>query len=367
VSRARNVSHDSAGAGIHQILVAASSGDAITNLAFGTRRLLREIGPSEIYAHNIASELAGEVLPLWSYRPSHSRNLLLFHASIGQPEVHEFLDARPEPVVLVYHNVTPARYYDHYDPAFADLLVLGRREVERLRPRVVGAIADSGYNARELEELGYRDVRVVPPTVNLHRLAKVEPRAETMQTLEGLARPIMLSVGQLMPHKRPDFLVQMMHVAESYLGMEGLLFLVGHQRLERYTRAVCRQVLELNLQNVRVFGAVDEHDLAAMYRCAHLVVTASEHEGFCLPLLEAMTFGRPIVARACAAIPETVGDAALLVPPEQGPSFYAEAVNEALANVTLRAALTAGAARRLAVLEERPPEVRMLEALLEVV
>ena len=177
----------------------------------------------------------------------------------------------------------------------------------------------------------------------------------------------MLSVGQLMPHKRPDFLVQMMHVAESYLGMEGLLFLVGHQRLERYTRAVYQQVLELNLQNVRIFGAVDEHDLAAMYRSSHLVVTASEHEGFCLPLLEAMTFGKPIVARACAAIPETVGDAALLLPPEQGPAFYAEAVTETLGNDALRAALSAEGARRLATLEQRPPEVRVLEALLELV
>jgi glycosyltransferase involved in cell wall biosynthesis len=84
-------------------------------------------------------------------------------------------------------------------------------------------------------------------------------------------------------------------------------------------------------------------------------------------LLEAMTFGKPIVARACAAIPETVGEAAVLLPPEQGPSFFAEAVIETLANETLRAALTAAGARRLAELEQRPPEVRMLEALLQVV
>jgi glycosyltransferase involved in cell wall biosynthesis len=353
--------------GIHQIIVAASKGDAITNHALGARRLLRELGPSEIYAYNIAPDLADDVLPLWAYRPAHTRNLLIFHASMGQPEVHEFLDTRPEPIVLVYHNVTPAHYYEYYDPAFADLLVLGRREVERLRPRVVGAIAASEYNARELETMGYRDVRIVPPTADLRRLANVEPRTEMMHAIAGLARPIMLSVGQFLPHKRPDFLVQMMHVAESYLGMTCVLLLVGHQRLERYASAVKQQILELNIRNVRVFGAVDEQDLAAMYRSAHLFVTASEHEGFCLPLIEAMTFGMPIVARACAAIPETVGDAALLIPPEQGPSFFAEAIAEGLANDALRAALTTAAARRLEDLEARPPEVAMVEALLEVV
>ena len=79
--------------------------------------------------------------------------------------MHEFLTARAEPLVLVYHNVTPGKYFEPYDPVFADLLDLGRREVERLRPQVVCAIADSEYNARELEAMGYDDVRVVPPVV----------------------------------------------------------------------------------------------------------------------------------------------------------------------------------------------------------
>ena len=362
------VAPEPAGVGIHQVLVAASPGDAITNLALGTRRLLRRVGPSEIYARHIASELHGDVLPLELYKHRHpAQNVLIFHASIGQAEVHEFLTDGHEPLVLVYHNVTPGKYFEPYDPLFADLLVLGRREVERLLPRVVCAIADSQYNALELQEMGYRDVRVVPPVVGVRRLSKVEPRESTMDHLATFEAPILLSVGQLMPHKRPDFLVQMMHVAETYLGIDAYLMLVGHQRLERYTRAIREQVQELNLTRVHLVGAVDEADLAAMFRSADLVVTASEHEGFCLPLLEAMTFGVPVVARACAAIPETVGDGALLVPPSQGPMFFAEAVNETLANEPLQRALLEGGVRRLAELEARPSDEAVVEALLEVV
>jgi glycosyltransferase involved in cell wall biosynthesis len=357
-----------AGVGVHQVLVAASPGDAITNMALGTRRLLRRVGPSEIYARHIAPALLGDVLPLTGYRPRHpSRSVLIFHASIGQSDVHEFLTSRAEPLVLVYHNITPSHYFEQYDPAFADLLALGRREVERLRPRVVCAIAASHYNARELAEMGYRDVRVVPPIVELRHLSTVEPRASTMHHLATLDGPILLSVGQLMPHKRPDFLVQMMHVAATYQEFDGYLMLVGHQRLERYSRAIREQVQELNLDRVHVVGAVDEPDLVAMFRSADAVVTASEHEGFCLPLLEAMTFERPIVARACAAIPETVGDGALLLPPDHGPAFFAEAVTEMLANGPLRRELVAGGRRRLAELENRPPDVAVVEALLEVV
>jgi len=357
----------SGGVGIHQVLVSASPGDAITNLALGTRRLLRRVGPSEIFAHHVAPELHDDVLPLTAYRTLHARNLLIFHASIGQSAVHEFLTARAEPLVLVYHNVTPGRYFAPYDPVFADLLDLGRREVERLRAQVVCAIAASDYNARELEEMGYHDVRVVPPVVNVRHLSTVEPRASTLHHLESLGGPILLSVGQLLPHKRPDFLVQMMHIADSYLGFRGYLMLVGHQRLERYNRAIREQVLELNLPGVHVVGAVDEADLAAMFRASSVVVTASEHEGFCIPLVEAMTFEKPIVARAFAAIPETVGDAALLIPPNDGPALFAEAVTELLGHDDLRDRLVAGGRRRLEEIEGHPPDVAVVEALLGVV
>jgi glycosyltransferase involved in cell wall biosynthesis len=363
----RPVQGGPAAVGIHQILVSASPGDAITNLALGTRRLLRRVGPSEIYAHHIAPELHDDVLPLAKYDARHARNILIFHASIGQSAVHEFLTSRTEPLVLVYHNVTPGKYFEPYDPIFAGLLDLGRREVEVLRPRVACAMADSHYNAAELEAMGYRDVRVVPPVVNLRRLSKVAPRKSTMHHLESLGGPMLLSVGQLMPHKRPDFLVQMMHIADTYLGMRGTLMLVGHQRLDRYTRAIREQVVELNLPGVHVVGAVDEADLAAMYRSADVVVTASEHEGFCIPLVEAMTFDAPVVARACAAIPETVGDAALLLPEHKGPTFFAEGVAQVLGDHEARDQLVAAGRRRLAALEHHSPDIAVVETLLEVV
>ena len=171
--------------GIHQILVAASPGDAITNLALGTRDVLRRVGPSEIFAYHVAPGLMGDVIELHKYRSRHARNLLIFHASIGQPAVHEFLTSRAEALVLVYHNVTPAKYFEPYDLEFAELLALGRREIELLQPRVVQTIADSAFNARELEAIGYKDVRVVPPVVDFHRFAGIAPRATTLNHLRS--------------------------------------------------------------------------------------------------------------------------------------------------------------------------------------
>jgi glycosyltransferase involved in cell wall biosynthesis len=245
--------------------------------------------------------------------------------------------------------------------------MLGRDEVELLRPRVVRAVADSRFNACDLESMGYRDVRVVPPVVDIRRLTRVEARPSTLAHLATFGAPILLSVGQLMPHKRPDFLVEAMHVAETCMGLRCYLMLVGHQRLERYTRAVREQVQELSLSGVHFVGAVDDADLAAMYRSADAVVTASEHEGFCLPLLEAMTFEKPIVARACAAVPETVDGGAVLLPPYEGPVLFAEAIGEILAKQATHDAVIAGGRRRLAELERCPPDVALLETLSEVV
>jgi glycosyltransferase involved in cell wall biosynthesis len=353
--------------GIHQILVVASPGDAITNVALALRDLLRKIGPSEIYARHVDPRLHDDVMPLDKYASRHTRNVLIFHASMGQPDVHEFLLARRETMVLWYHNITPPEYFEPYDLAFASLLGAGRLELNALRPQVALAIADSGYNARELEAIGYRNVRVIPPMMGTRHLQVVEPRATTVQHLAGFDAPIFLCVGQLLPHKRPDFLIEAMHISETYRHMANYLLLVGHQRIPRYTRAVRDQIRELNVSRIHIVGSVDEPELAAMFQSADVVVSASEHEGFCLPLVEAMRFGKPIVARACAAVPETVDGAALLLPDYAGPAMYAEALLELTANPPLGEALTRRAAERVAELDAAAEDAVVLDALLEVV
>jgi glycosyltransferase involved in cell wall biosynthesis len=353
--------------GIHQILVVASPGDAITNVALALRDLLRKVGPSEIYARHVDPRLNDDVMPLDRYASRHVRNVLIFHASMGQPDVHEFLLARRETIVLWYHNITPPEYFEPYDLAFASLLSAGRLELTALRPQVALAIADSAYNARELQAVGYRNVRVIPPMMGTRHLQEVEPRASTVEHLATFDAPIFLSVGQLLPHKRPDFLIEAMHISETYLHMANHLLLVGHQRIPRYTRAVRDQVRELNVSRIHVVGSVDEPELAAMFQSADVVVSASEHEGFCLPLVEAMRYGKPIIARACAAVPETVDGAALLLPDYAGPAMYADAMLELTANPPLGEALTARAAERVAELDAAAEDSVVLDALLDVV
>jgi glycosyltransferase involved in cell wall biosynthesis len=133
--------------------------------------------------------------------------------------------------------------------------------------------------------------------------------------------------------------VQAYHLLVTYLVPEARLVLVGAGRLPRYHRALHRQVEDLGLERAWLAGVVDDHELSALWRHATMFVTASEHEGFCIPLVEAMACGVPVLARSCAAIPETVGDAALLLDGDAGPEVMAEAMAELIHNTELHAEL----------------------------
>ena len=357
---------------IHQILHSAAAGDAVTNSALHYRSLLRRIGPSEVYAAHFQPGLADEVLPLGSYdaRPSSRTggNVLLYHLSIGSPEVFAFLLGRRERVGIVYHNITPSEYFRPFDPEFADHVDEGRRQLELLRHRADLAIAVSRYNAAELEQVGYRNVRVAAAVADPEHLLTVTPDPGLTAALDAeLEGPLVLFVGQLLPHKRPDLLLAAYHVLATYILPEAHIAFVGPRRLPGYGLAVERFARELNLKRVRFYGWVRNEDLAALYRKADVVVTTSEHEGFCVPLLEAMGFEVPVIARAFAAIPDTLGDGGLLLPAEDDPLLIAEAMGAVLGDDDVRADLTARGRARLDELDSAAAQTSFLESLLEIV
>jgi glycosyltransferase involved in cell wall biosynthesis len=334
--------------GIHQVVVAASPGDAVTDAAFAFQELLGKIGPSELFARYIDPRLEGRVFPLSVYdNCAHSDDVLVYLLTIGEPEVARFQLERQERLALVYHNITPPDYFAALDPAFAGLLAGGREELAMLRDRTVLAMAVSAYNARELEALGFSDVRVSPLPVDVAALAAVDSDPKTEAELAGLEGPLVLFVGQLLPHKRPDLLIQAYHVLNTYLRPDANLAMLGRSRSDGYLQALRTFALELNLHRARIPGWLTLEELAAYYRRADLFVTMSEHEGVCVPLLEAMSFDVPVVARAYGAIPETMGRAGLLLPAGDDPFLVAEAMAEVLGSDRLRAELMARGRERL--------------------
>ena len=260
-----------------------------------------------------------------------------------------FLLERPERLVLKYHNITPPRYFLHVDPGFAELLAGGRVELAALRGRVLLALADSTYNARELEDLGYRDVRVSPLVVETERLSGLDddPGDGAAPRPSSWAGRSCSSSGQLLPHKRPDLLLKAYHLLVTYLMPEVHLALIGPCPSDRYRWALEGFIRQLNLDRTLLPGRVPAAELATYFRRAAAFVTMSEHEGVCVPLLEAMAFGLPVVARNCAAVPETLGGAGLILPADDDPMLVAEALARVLTDDKLRGQLAAASRARL--------------------
>jgi glycosyltransferase involved in cell wall biosynthesis len=339
---------------VHQVLVAASTADAITNAALDLQDELRSLGPSEIFAKHVDPLLAERVHPLGRYSrhtSSKGADLVVYHASIGEPAVFAFLDQRPEPLALIYHNISPSKHWAPYDHAFAALLDTGRDELARLSSRAELAVAVSEFNAGELRSLGFRNVVVSPLVVDtdvVRALPSDKAMADYLSCLDG---PVFLFVGQMLPHKRPEWLLSAYHVLATYLEPNAHLLLVGIDRLKSYRQALDDYIAELNLTRAHMIGRVSDEALAACYRAADVFVTASEHEGFCAPLLEAMAFDVPVLARAFGAIPETTAGAGLLLDPEDSPVVAAEAMAVLAGDEGVRAELVRKGRRRIGELD----------------
>jgi glycosyltransferase involved in cell wall biosynthesis len=338
---------------VHQVLVGASFGDAITNEALGLQRAIRRRFPqvqSEIYACHRGPGI-DNVRPLAEYPPGGGDDTaMVFHSSIGEPVISDFLAARRERIVVRYHNITPPQWFEPYDPGFAQLLGLGRDQLLSLKKVAVVAIADSSFNEGELRAGGFQKTTVIPVHADLSELLAAVPAAPPRFPLPRSATdPVVLFVGRVAPNKGHVSLLRAFHVLKTYRHYDAHLWMAGGPALPRYSWALEQYRRELGLFDAYFAGTVSTQALAYMYRHADVLLCLSEHEGFCVPLVEAMAFDLPIVALARTAVPETLGGAGLLLD-DPDPEVVAEAVSTVIAEPTVRSTLVERGRRRLAAL-----------------
>lgn len=329
--------------GVHQVCAGAVPRDAITHHLLESQRALRGMGlRSEILceAANIHPEMVDAVRPVEDWDAiAQPGDAAILHYSIGSPAFTHVLE-RCDRCAIHYHNITPADLLWEDAPIVALACAQGRAELGRLAGRFVAAAADSAFNARELVELGYPAADVVGV---MRRELPVHPRTPRD---DGIVR--LLFVGRGVPNKAQHHLIAAV-AALRQTGTPAELSLVGTwegmQAYERRCRALIRD-LRLG-DHVTLAGSVDDDRLGRAYAESDLFVCLSDHEGFCVPLIEAMDAALPIVAFAAGAVPETVGGAALLID-DKRPSIVAEAVREMMGNPALARSADAGRRAQLA-------------------
>ena len=354
---------------IHQILVSATEGDAITQMALNLRDELRRHCNSNIYSYwRHGEKMEQECLSLTDLPPSDEVGLLLYHSSIGWQDVTDVLMTRTERMALSYHNITPAHFYKDHNPEFVKSLELGRWELQALRERVVLTVADSGFNAEDIRGEGYRDVQVVPSGLNPSRMAEEIYDVELLGDLKRrFPNGYVVAVGQILPHKRIEQLLSTMHLLNSTYWNNIGLVVCGIARQPQYWSSVVEYQSRTAMVDVNFAGSVSDRELATYIRGASAYLGMSDHEGFCIPPVEAASMGVPVVIKGAGAVPETMGDGALVLPADASPVLAAEAINEVLTNNELRYKLIRNGYLRVKDLESRKPVDATVAMLLEAV
>jgi glycosyltransferase involved in cell wall biosynthesis len=333
---------------INQWVPAAHAGDAIGDSARRVRGLLRAMGhESDVYALTIDDALQGDVRS-FSDPSARTGTLTIFHYALPSPMTAAFASL-PSGKVLQYHNVTPAGYFAPYDPALFRLASLGREELRTLVGRVDVAFGDSDYNRQELHAMGFERTGVFPIAVDTARVTQTVRRPALESILDdGLVN--FLFVGRIAPNKRIEDHIRLAELYKRNIDAYYRFIFVGrYDVVPRYYSMIRALMTELRLLNDRFIftGAIPDEELAIYYRHAAVYISLSEHEGFCVPLVEAMAADVPVLAYAAAAVPDTLGGAGVQFAPKD--LEYASELLGALAfDDGLRERVIARQRRRLA-------------------
>lgn len=297
---------------VHQILATLGYGDAIGNEVLGIRRALRGAGfDSEIIVETADPRLEDETI---DYREMVGEltadDLLVHHFSLGS-RASRTAFALPSRMMLVYHNITPPEYFLGVHDQLVRQCYHGRRELLPYRSRCDLALGDSEFNRAELETLGFPRTAVLPVVPDFTHL-DVMPDVRVMRDYDDEWVNI-LFVGRLIPNKRPDNLIRMFHAYKSLYNRRARLLLAGaHGGFESYLVQLHALVAALGVEDVHILGQVTNEELTALYDVADLFLCASEHEGFCVPLIEAFHKRVPVLAYAATAIPATMDGGGVL-------------------------------------------------------
>jgi glycosyltransferase involved in cell wall biosynthesis len=297
---------------VHQVLASLGYGDAIGNLGQGLRRTLVGAGfESDIYVETADPRLEAQTTDYRAMVDDLSADdLLIHHFSIGS-RASRTAFACPARMILVYHNITPPHFFLGEHPWLVRQCFHGRRELRAYRQRVDLALGASDFNRRELEAAGFDPTGVLPVVPDFSHL-DVQPDSRVLDSYDDEHANI-LFVGRLIPSKRPDNLIRYFQSYRARFGGRARLLMAGSfDQFGNYLAELHALAAGLGAKDVHILGQVTNEELTALYDVADLFLCASEHEGFCVPLVEAFYKRVPVVAFASTAVPATMDGGGLL-------------------------------------------------------
>jgi len=330
-----------------------ANGDAVTNDVFGMADVLKQRGHDVrlfCESHAVDNGRVFNVTRLRSFLSGRD-DILIYHFSHGWRPALDLLATLGCRKVIKYHNITPAHFFHGFSRSDVELCETGRQQLAEV---IRGGRCDlflsaSAFNMSELIALGAAAEKnfVVPPFHRIDRLANLSVDDRVVAKYSD-GKTNVLSVSRVAPHKGHLSLLESFAQFHFNCNRNSRLLVVGKggEGLSRYSRLLHRATEMLGLRDAVIFtGGVSEEALKAFYKVADVFVTTSEHEGFCVPLVEAMSMELPIAAYASCAIPETLGDAGVAWE-DRDPFLLAETLDVITSDATIRSEFAARALRR---------------------
>jgi glycosyltransferase involved in cell wall biosynthesis len=331
---------------VSQVLCAAGPVDAVTNQGLACRELFDAWGwQGADYSAVIAPGIGRDTIHHLHELTPRPDEVLLLHYSGYARGLEPLFESTPRSL-LISHNITPAKYFWEHEPVDAVRCELGRGQLAELAGGIGALAGVSDYNAQELRELSSREAALPP--------AGPPPQGP----------PTILFVGRLTPHKRQDLVIRAF-ARYRRERPDARLVLVGVPITPSFGEQLRQLADELAPGAVSFEAGISPGRLAEHYRAAHAFLCLSEHEGFCIPLLESFHYGVPVVARDRGAVAEVVGDAGVLLGDGDGLQTIAELLRIVVDDAELRAELAARAERRLAVYDHAATAAKLRSALEE--
>ncbi|MDD2943755.1 MAG: glycosyltransferase [bacterium] len=313
---------------IAQLVHTLNYGDAISGEALAIRRILSEQGiDNRIFSLHAHEKVTSDRFPLaeladyvhsareiGSETTRAEKVVVILHYSLASPLNEAYLALENAHRVIIYHNLTPPRWFAGYNARVHADLVAGEQELPQLLSASDEVIADSHFNARELEHYGCDSAQVLGLLIDLRKWS-VEANPGIRDALLGHGGRNFLHVGRTAPNKCLEDIIKAFYFYYHKIDRQSRLWLIGSDiDTEIYSFELSRLVTELRLKEaVNFVGSVSDGELRSFYENSDVYLAMSEHEGFCVPLLEAMHFNLPIIAFDSSAVGETLGDAGYLI------------------------------------------------------
>lgn len=352
---------------VHQVVPSFAARDAVGAHTIAVQRLLRDLGyRSEVFTLHGAPDVRARSRPLSALPGPEPGTAVVYQCSVGSPAA-DVLAARAaagEVLIVDHHNLTPVELVAPWDGDLAYALAWGHRQLAALGRVAALGIGDSSLNAADLAAAGFPATAVAPVLVDLDAAAPPDPdAAAALRAARAGGGADWLFVGRVVPNKAQHDVVRAFAWYRSVHDPAARLHLVGKPATAAYQAALEDAVDRLGLGGaVRFVGPAGDGELAAHYAEADVFVCLSDHEGFCVPLLEAMHAGLPVVAYASSAVPETLGAGGLLLGSKE-PALVAAAAARVVADAGLRGRLVAAGRARAADFSPERTRAAMADAL----